>query len=68
MTRLEWVYGFVNARLLPILIERKQPMAHRTVWESARRVKLRTTTLRLPLSSDGETVIGAITANNYEYA
>ncbi len=61
-------YGFVNARLLPILIERRQPMVHRTIWTSARRVQLQTTTLRLPLSSDGETVNGAVTANNYEYA
>jgi len=61
-------YGFVNARLLPILIERRVPMVHRTVWESVKRVQLETTSLRLPLSSDGVTVDGAVTANDYKYA
>ena len=61
-------YGFVNARLLPLLIERKTPMVHRTVWESVKGVQLETTSLRLPLSSDGETVDGAVTVHDYKYA
>jgi len=61
-------YGFVNARLLPVLIERREPMVHKTIWESVRRVRLQTTTLRLPLSADGQTVNGAVTANDYKYA
>lgn len=60
-------YGFVNARLFPILIERKTPMVHRTTWESVRGVRLVTVSLRLPLSSDGETVNGAVTANDYRF-
>lgn len=59
-------YGFVNARLFPILIERKAPMVHRTTWESVRGVRLVTVTLRLPLSNDGTNVDGAVTANSYE--
>lgn len=59
-------YGFVNARLFPVLIERKTPMVHRTTWESVRGVRLVTVTLRLPLSSDGMSVDGAVTANSYE--
>lgn len=61
-------YGFVNARLFPILIERKKPMVHRTNWESVKRLQLQTTSLRLPLSTDGVTVNGAVTANDYKYA
>lgn len=60
-------YGFVNARLFPVLIERKEPLFHRTTWESVKMVQLVTTTIRLPLSSDGETVDGAVTANDYEF-
>ncbi|MBO6948011.1 MAG: hypothetical protein JJ855_08525 [Rhodospirillales bacterium] len=59
-------YGFVNARLFPILIERKTPMVHRTTWESVRGLRLVTVTLRLPLSNDGMNVDGAVTANSYE--
>lgn len=60
-------YGFVNARLFPILIERKTPMVHRTTWESVRGIRLVTATLRLPLSTDGINVDGAVTANSYEF-
>jgi hypothetical protein len=60
-------YGFVNARLFPILVERKSPMVHRTVWESVKRVQLETTSLRLPMSTDGINVDGAITANDYKF-
>lgn len=59
-------YGFVNARLFPILIERKVPMVHRTIWESVKGLQMQTTTLRLPLSTDGETVDAAVTANDYK--
>jgi len=60
-------YGFVNARLFPVLIERRSPMVHRTTWESVKGVRLVTMTLRLPLSSDGANVDGAVTANSYEF-
>lgn len=61
-------YGFVNARLFPVLIERKAPMVHQTIWESVRGLRLRTITLRLPLSSDSINVDGAVTANDYSSA
>ena len=60
-------YGFVNAKLFPILIKKRQPLFHRTIWESVRHVRLQTTTLRLPLSNDGTTVSGAVTANDYKF-
>ncbi|MEX0693824.1 MAG: hypothetical protein WD075_05205 [Rhodospirillales bacterium] len=60
-------YGFVNARLFPVLIEQRQPLFHRTIWESVKRVRLQTTSLRLPLSNDGVTVTGAVTANDYKF-
>ena len=60
-------YGFVNAKLFPILIEKRQPLFHRTIWESVKRVRLQTTTLRLPLSNDGKTVSGAVTVNEYKF-
>jgi hypothetical protein len=61
-------YGFVNARLFPIMIETRKPMFHRTVWESVKGVLLQTTSLRLPLSNDAQTVTGAVTANVYSFA
>jgi len=61
-------YGFVNARLFPVLIEVRKPLFHRTTWESVKGMLLETTTLRLPLSNNGETVTGAVTANTYRFA
>ncbi len=58
-------YGFANAELLPVLIERRAPLCHRVTWISTRGVTWLTTALRLPLSDDGETVTGALTANHY---
>ncbi len=61
-------YGFVNARLFPILIKNRKPMFHRTIWESVKGVHLQTTSLRLPLSNDARNVTGAVTANDYKFA
>lgn len=56
-------YGFVNAKLFPVLIETKSPMFHQITWESVKGLLFVTTTARLPLSNDGSQVTGAITAN-----
>ncbi len=61
-------YGFANAALLPKLIERRAPLAHRVTWNSKRGLTWRTTALRIPLSEDGEAVTGAITVNHYDAA
>jgi len=56
-------YGFVNEKLFPELIERKEPIFHIVKWQSIRGVIYETTSARLPLSEDGENVTGAMTAN-----
>lgn len=61
-------YGFVNAQLFPILVERKQPLFHQTTWESVKGLLFTTTTMRLPLSDDGEKITGAVTANIFKPA
>lgn len=58
-------YGFANAKLLPLMIEKRRPLFHRVTWESDRGSRFVTTTARLPLSEDGETITGAVTANDY---
>ena len=58
-------YGFVNAKLFPQLIERRQPLFHRIEWESRNGVPFLTTSVRLPLSDDGAMVTGAVTANDF---
>jgi hypothetical protein len=59
-------YGFVNAELFPIMIEKRKPICSRTQWVSVRGVDITTTTVRLPLSEDGQTVTGGVTANNFK--
>ena len=58
-------YGFINASLFPIMIEKKEPMFHRSVWVSVRGVHYTTTSVRLPLSEDGVNVTGVAIANWY---
>lgn len=58
-------YGFVNEKLFPQLIEQKEPIFHRVIWQSIRGVIYHTTSARLPLSDDGQNVTGAITANSW---
>lgn len=58
-------YGFVNEKLLPEMIAQKKPMFHIVSWQSIRGVTYQTTSIRLPLSDDGETVTGAMTANSW---
>ena len=59
-------YGFVNAQLLPIMIERRAPIWTRVDWVSEKGRELTTISVRLPLSEDGETITGAVTANRFE--
>ena len=58
-------YGFVNAEIFPIMIEKRMPIFSRTQWISVQDLEVTTTTVRLPLSEDGETITGGITANSF---
>jgi len=60
-------YGFVNAKMFPIMIERRAPLLSRTRWVSVKELDMTTVTLRLPLSEDGGTVTGGVTANRYSW-
>ena len=59
-------YGFVNAEIFPIMIESRRPVCSRTRWVSVRGFDITTTTVRLPLSEDGETITGGVTANSFQ--
>lgn len=59
-------YGFVNAEIFPIMIEKRQPIVSRIRWLSARHLEVETTTVRMPLSEDGETITGGVTANSFD--
>lgn len=59
-------YGFANAALLPLLIERRAPLFHRVTWRTGKGLMYRTTAIRMPLSDNGEDVTGALTVNHYE--
>jgi hypothetical protein len=56
-------YGFVNEKLFPEMIIRREPLFHIVKWQSIRDVSYETTSVRLPLSDDGKTVTGCMTAN-----
>ncbi|MEQ9560153.1 MAG: PAS domain-containing protein [Rhodospirillales bacterium] len=58
-------YGFVNAEIFPVMIEKRMPIFSRTQWISVRDLEVTTTTVRLPLSEDGEAVTGGVTANSF---
>tara|TARA_R110002124_G_scaffold9429_4_gene48249 strand:+ start:1330 stop:1836 length:507 start_codon:yes stop_codon:yes gene_type:complete len=58
-------YGFVNAEIFPIMIEKRRPVCSRTQWVSVRGFDITTTTVRLPLSEYGETITGGVTANSF---
>jgi hypothetical protein len=59
-------YGFVNAEIFPIMIEKRVPICSRTQWITVRGLDMTTTTVRLPLSEDGETITGGVTANSFQ--
>lgn len=58
-------YGFVNAEIFPIMIERRAPVCSRTLWVSVKGLEITTTTVRLPLSEDGSAITGGVTANDF---
>lgn len=58
-------YGFVNEKLLPILIERKAPLFNSVIWQSIRGIEYETTAIRLPFSDDGQKITGAMTVNSW---
>lgn len=58
-------FGFVNAEIIPVMIERRAPIYSRTRWVSVKGMKMSATTLRLPLSEDGERVTGAFVADRF---
>lgn len=58
-------YGFVNAEIFPLLIREKTPIYTRSKWVSVKDVVQITTTIRLPLSNDGETISGAVSINHF---
>lgn len=60
-------YGFVNEKLLPEIIQRKEPLFHSVEWQSVRGIIYKTTSLRLPLSDDNETVSGVMSANSWAH-
>lgn len=61
-------YGFVNAKIFPIMIEERRPVVHRMTWISVKQLLYATTTVRLPLSADGQNVTGGVTVNQYRLA
>lgn len=58
-------YGFVNAKIFPLMIERRRPLLTQTQWVTVNGQERTTLTLRLPLSEDGETITGGVTANRF---
>ncbi len=58
-------FGFVNAEIIPVLIERRAPIYSRTRWVSVKGMRMSATTLRLPLSEDGERVTGVFVADRF---
>lgn len=58
-------YGFVNAKLFPVMIERRAPVVSRTRWVSVSGREITTLSLRLPLSEDGRAISGGVTANRF---
>ena len=58
-------YGFVNAQVFPQMIEERRPICTRTDWISVRALHYATTTIRMPISADGETVTSGVTVNQF---
>ena len=58
-------FGFVNAEVLPMMIERREPVYSRTHWISVKDLKFTTASIRLPLSEDGETITGGVVVDRF---
>jgi len=61
-------YGFVNAQIFPQMIAERRPICTRTLWVSVRTLHFATTTIRLPISADGERVTSGVTVNQFQRA
>jgi hypothetical protein len=59
-------FGFANSQIFPNMIETREPIATRTVWLSVKSLRYAATTLRLPLSSDGDSITGAVAVYFFE--
>jgi hypothetical protein len=58
-------FGFINAEILPVMIQRRAPVYSRSRWVSVNGMRLATRTIRLPLSEDGETITGAVVIDRF---
>ena len=59
-------YGFVNAEIFPHVIRERKPLCTLTSWISIKGLRFSTTTLRFPISSNGEDVTQAVSVNHFE--
>jgi len=55
----------VNAEVLPMMIERREPVYSRTRWISVKDLKFTTASIRLPLSEDGESITGGVVVDRF---
>ncbi len=58
-------FGFVNAEVFPVMIERREPIYSRTRWISVKDLTFTTTSIRLPLSEDGATITGGVVVDRF---
>ena len=58
-------FGFINAEMFPVMIDRRRPIYSRTRWISVKDLKFTTTSIRLPLSEDGETITGGVVVDRF---
>ena len=59
-------FGFVNAEIFPLMIEERTPLYTRTRWVSVNGLKFTTSTLRLPLSDDGQAITGGVALDRFQ--
>lgn len=53
-------FGFINAEVFPVMIERRAPIYSRSRWVSVKNLNFTTVSIRLPLSQDGKTISGGV--------
>lgn len=58
-------FGYENAQIFPIIIEKRQPIVTRTTWFSVKSLKYTSTAIRMPLSTYSENIDGCITAYHF---
>ncbi|NQV99291.1 MAG: hypothetical protein HQ483_06310 [Rhodospirillales bacterium] len=59
-------FGFVNAEWFPVMIKQRYPLLTETHWRTIHGVGRVTTTLRLPISNDGESIDHGVTVNHFQ--